>query len=250
MEQEQNDGMEIDILELLFVLRQKAAGIVMAAVIAAALFGFGTLVLIAPKYQSSSKLYIVGQNSGITSLTDLQMGSQLTQDYIVLVQSRPVIERVINNLGIHLEYEELLDMIALNNESDTRILTITVTADDPYMAKEIVDEVADVSRQRIASIMNIGEPAIVESGHLENRPSSPDARKNIMFGALLGAFLGVAVAVASYLLNDLISTEEDIEKYLGLNTLGIIPVEEGAERQMMIDRRKRRGRMHFGRDAS
>lgn len=50
MEQEQNDGMEIDLLELLFVLRQKAAGIVMAAVIAAALFGFGTLVLIAPKY--------------------------------------------------------------------------------------------------------------------------------------------------------------------------------------------------------
>ena len=34
---------------------------------------------------------------------------------------------------------------------------------------------------------------------------------------------------------------DDVEKYLGLNTLGLIPIEEGAMEQMMKDKRKRKG---------
>ena len=39
-----------------------------------------------------------------------------------------------------------------------------------------------------------------------------------------------------YLLNDSIKTSEDIEKYLGINTLGLIPLEEG------VSKRKTHGR--------
>ena len=80
---------------------------------------------------------------------------------MVLIQSRPVLETVIDNLRLDMEYESLKEMVALNNQSDTRILDITVTADDPYMAKEIVDEVSQVSVSRIASIMNVDEPTTV-----------------------------------------------------------------------------------------
>lgn len=245
MENQQKDEIEIDLLELLLVLRQKIVSIIVTAVVFATLFGLVTVVLIEPKYQSTSKLYIISQTSSITSLTDLQIGSQLTQDYMVLVQSRPVLEKVIDNLGMNIEYEKLLSMITLTNQDDTRILAITVTTDDPYMAKEIVDEVARVSGKRIASIMNVSEPTTVESGHLENSLSSPSVSRNIMFGALMGIFLSAGVIIVSYILNDLICTEEDIEKYLGLNTLAMIPIEEGTTRQMMIDK-KRRGRWHFG----
>lgn len=82
----------------------------------------------------------------------------MTQDYMVLVQSRPVLETVIDNLRLDMEYETLKGMVSLNNQSDTRILDITVTADDPYMAKEIVDEISEVSVSRIAAIMNVDEP--------------------------------------------------------------------------------------------
>lgn len=245
MENQQKDEIEIDLLEVLLVLRQKIVSILVTAVVFAILFGLVTVVLIEPKYQSTSKLYIISQTSSITSLTDLQIGSQLTQDYMVLVQSRPVLEKVIDNLGMNMEYEELLSMITLTNQDDTRILAITVTTDDPYMAKEIVDEVARVSGKRIASIMNVSEPTTVESGHLESSPSSPSVSRNIMLGALAGILLSAGVILVSYLLNDLICTEEDIEKYLGLNTLAMIPIEEGTARQMMIDKKKR-GRWNFG----
>ena len=101
-------------------------------------------------------------------------------------------------------------MVALNNQSDTRILDITVTADDPYMAKEIVDEVSQVSVSRIASIMNVDEPTTVEYGHLENSPNSPNAKKNIAIGGLLGLVASAAVIIILYLLNDTICSEDDV----------------------------------------
>ena len=161
MDKQQTDEIEINLLEILGVLRARLFSILMSGVILAAVFGLGTMFLIEPQYRSTSKLYIVGQSSSITSLADLQTGAQLTQDYMVLVQSRPV-----------LEYESLRSMVSLNNPQDTRILEVTVTTGDPYMAKEIVDEVSGVSASRIAAIMNVDEPTIAEYGHLENSPSS------------------------------------------------------------------------------
>lgn len=240
MEKQQTDEIEINILEILGILRARLFSILMSGVILAAVFGLGTMFLIEPQYQSTSKLYIVGQSSSITSLTDLQTGAQLTRDYMVLVQSRPVLEKVIDNLGLDMKYESLCGMVSLNNPQDTRILEVTVTTGDPYMAKEIVDEVSGVSASRIAAIMNVDEPTIAEYGHLENSPSSPSLRKNILIGGMLGVLGSALVVVVLYLLNDTIRTEEDVEKYLGLNTLALIPVEEGAVEQMIRDRQKRR----------
>lgn len=240
MEKQQTDEIEINLLEILGVLRARLFSILMSGVILAAVFGLGTMFLIEPQYRSTSKLYIVGQSSSITSLTDLQTGTQLTQDYMVLVQSRPVLEKVIDNLGLDMKYESLRGMVSLNNPQDTRILEVTVTTGDPYMAKEIVDEVSGVSVSRIAAIMNVDEPTIAEYGHLENSPSSPSLRKNILIGGMLGVLGSALVVVVLYLLNDTIRTEEDVEKYLGLNTLALIPVEEGAVEQMIRDRQKRR----------
>lgn len=240
MDKQQTDEIEINLLEILGVLQARLFSILMSGVILAAVFGLGTMFLIEPQYQSTSKLYIVGQSSSITSLADLQTGSQLTQDYMVLVQSRPVLEKVIDNLGLDMEYEGLRAMISLNNPQDTRILEVTVTTGDPYMAKEIVDEVSGVSASRIAAIMNVDEPTIAEYGHLESSPSSPNLRKNIMIGGMLGVLCSALVVVVLYLLNDTIQTEEDVEKYLGLNTLALIPVEEGAVEQMIRDRQKRK----------
>lgn len=43
-------------------------------------------------------------------------------------------------------------------------------------------------------------------------------------------------------MNNTISSEDDVEKYLGLNNLGIIPIEEGSVEQMMRDKKKRKKR--------
>ncbi len=240
MENQQNDEIEIDLLELLGVIRSKIVSVLVTGVIVAALAGFITAFLIEPKYESTSKLYIAGDSSGIASLTSLQLGSQLTQDYMELIKSRPVMEKVIENLGLDMDYDGLCNIITLNNPSDTRFLEITATTTDPYMAKEITDEVASVAMARIVYIMHVDEPTVAEYGHLEEDPFSPSLVKNIAIGFIAGAFVCAFIVIVMHLMNDTISTEEDVRKYLGLDTLGMIPIEEGTYDQLMRDKRKRK----------
>ena len=243
MENNQNDEIEIDLMELLFVLKSKIVTIIATGVILAAAVGLITAFLIQPKYESTSKLYLVGQEtalSSLTSLTSFQMGSELAQDYIELVKSRPVVEKVIENLGLDMEYETLLGVMELNNPTDTRILEITVTTDDPYIAKEIVDELGAVARARSEVIMGVEPPTVFESGHLNTEPCSPSLKKNVAIAGLIGIFVSSFVIIVLHLLNDTVSSEEDIEKYLGLNNLGMIPIEEGSVGQMIEDKKKRK----------
>jgi capsular polysaccharide biosynthesis protein len=143
-------------------------------------------------------------------------------------------------------YEDMLNVITIDNPANTRILEITANYPDPYLAKRIVDEFATVSTTRIAKIMDTSEPTVVEEGYLQPNPSSPNIKKNTIIGALVGILLSGGIIVVLYLLDDTIKDSEDIEKYLGLHTLGLIPIETSGQKQMELDKRKRKRQLKKG----
>lgn len=226
----QNVDDEIDLKELFFVLVHRLWIILLVCVICAAGAGIWTKTMITPMYESSSTIFILSKDT-VVSLSELQLGSQLTKDYVVLVKSRPVIEKVIENLDLDMNYKEFLTCMTVENQGDTRMLTITIRHEDPEMAKKIADEVANVSRTRVKEIMNTPEPTIAEEAYVPETPSSPSLFKNVAIAGLAGAFLAAFVIIVLYLMNDTIKSSDDIEKYLGLNTLGMIPAENKAKKQ-------------------
>ena len=166
----------------------------------------------------------------MTSLADLQIGSQLTEDYKVIVNSRPVLGEVIDSLALDMSYEQLLAKISIGNPTDTRILTVTVTDPDPYRAKAIVDCVAETASDYIGEIMEMIPPKIIENGTVATRKTSPSNGKNAVLGALAGMVLVCGVIVIQVIMNDTVRTEEDVERYLGLTVLASVPLREGEER--------------------
>ena len=221
-----DDKMEIDLLELFQVLLQKAWAIILCMVIGAGLAFGGTKMLLTPKYSASYQIYILTKTTSVTSLADIQMGAQLTVDFEVLAKSRPVVEEVIDELNLDYTYEELVEMITTLNPSDTRILKMTVENEDPNLAKEIANAMAEVTAERVAYIMNTDKPKIVEEAVTPEKPSSPSTVKNTALGGILGAVLAMGIIVIIYLMNDTIQTEEDVRKYLDLNTLAALPLEK------------------------
>ena len=151
------------------------------------------------------------------------MGTQLTQDYKVLVTSRPVLEEVAEELGLDMTYEVLRDGVSIDNPTDTRILTITVENRDPLMAKTLVDCISQTASTYIGSIMEMVPPKIVEEGQVPEKPSSPSVKRNAVLGGMAGAALVCGALTVMVILNDTIRTEEDVERYLGLTTLALVP---------------------------
>lgn len=228
MDVNSQEEMEIDLQEIAGVLLSRIWLILLSGLLFAGAVGTYCKFIATPLYTSTTQLCILSNTTSIASLSDLAVGAQLTQDYIVVAQSRPVVEQVISNLDLDMTYEELLEVTTVENPTDTRILTITVTDPDPTLAKQIVDQYAQVSKKRIAKLMDINEPGIVEEGHVAENKTSPTTSKNSVIAGLVGVFLAAAYVIVRYLMDDTIKSSEDIERYLGLNTLGILPIEESA----------------------
>jgi capsular polysaccharide biosynthesis protein len=243
MEQRNNDVVEIDVKELLLVMLHKWWIILLVGIVGATATGIISKYIIQSVYTSTSKIYVISrQDETKMTLSDLQTGTQLTKDYMILVKSRPVTEQVISNLNLGMTQEQLAEIIKVNTPEDTRILEIAVKYPDALMAKQIVDALAEVSSERMVSVMAMEKVNIVEEGNLPSEPSSPNIKRNTLLGGMVGIVLASFITVIIYMMNDSIKTSEDIEKYLGITTLGIIPLEEGTNKKIKKVKMSRRSR--------
>ena len=128
---EENDEIEIDLLELFYELKKKLWLIILAAIIGGGVFGLYSKMILVPKYTSTAMMYVLSKETTLTSLADLQIGSQLTKDYKVMITSRPVLQEVVDELDLEYDYKELREKLIIDNPTDTRILTLSVEDPDP-----------------------------------------------------------------------------------------------------------------------
>jgi len=241
-----NDEMEIDLIEILYALKKRAL-IILAALLAGALIaGVYTKLMITPLYSATSTVLVISKETTLTSIADLQFGSQLTKDYSMLITSRSVLEEVLDNLGLDMGYGALKGNVSINNPDETRILQITVTNPDPQLAKELADELAAVSSEYIGDKMEVVPPKIIEEAEVPAAQTSPSMSRNVMLGALAGLVLSAGVVILMTVMNDSIRSEDDIERYLNIPTLASIPDRKDyiSGKTKKKSKRKRKRRKH------
>ncbi len=226
----ENEEIEIDLKELFGVLKSKILGILLTTVLFIGIFGGVTKFMITPMYSSTAQLYVVSKD-GISQLTDLTMGTQLTQDYMAIVETRTVLDKVIRNLKLDMDYKELSEKITVENPADTRIMEISVSDPSPKEAKRITQELTEVTAKTVSSKMDVKAPTIIENAYLADSPDSPKfIEKYVDWCDSWFCFI-CRGSYVRYIMNDTIRKEEDIEKYLGINTLAKLPLIKGEQKR-------------------
>lgn len=225
--QYESDEIEIDLKDLVFEILGGWQKIAISTVLAALIMFVISAFIITPQYQSTSKLYVLKTTGDtLSSLTDIQIGTNLANDYMEIIDGRPILDQVIANLDLDMSYKELKALLTFNNPSSSRILEISATHPDAQMAKAIVDEMADVAAAFIAEKMNQEKPSVLQYGYVATGPVSPSVAKNTLLGGFVGAFLAIAIIVIGYLMNDTIMTPDDMERKVGLQVLASLPFDE------------------------
>ncbi len=224
-----NDTIEIDLGSILTILAGKLWLLVATGLFCAVLGFMASEFLIPPSYESTTKIYILNkQESANLTYSDMQLGTQLTKDYAELIKSRYVLEGVAQEQSLALTYKEMLKKVSVATPTDTRIVAITVKDTDPIMAMRIANSIREVSSEHIRSVMDIDAVNVVETANMPTQRSEPSVIKWTIIGGLIGVFLVCVVAFAQYLTDDTIKSAEDVQKYLGLSTLALIPMREDA----------------------
>ena len=227
----QNEEIEIDLLEIFHALLKKWWLILIGGLTGAFVMGTITQFLITPQYESSAMLYVINKTTTVTTMADIQIGSALSSDFAVIATSKPVIDTSIKQLeeetGNRYTRKNITTALKVHNIDDTRLLKITITHEDPQVASDMANAIAEATSSQMAEIMKSEPPTIAEWAEPSEKPASPSLLKNVVFGFLLVAVVICAFIVVLCILNDSIKTEDDINKYLGVPTLATIPYTSG-----------------------
>lgn len=236
----QDDEVEIDLLEIFYVLKSKFLVLLTVGLLIGCLCGVFTKFAMTSVYTSTSSILVLSKETTLTSLADIQLGTSLTSDYTVLIKCTPVLEQVIKNLELDISSDALRNSISIENPSDSRILEISVQNADPEMAKKIVDEIANVASNYIGDKMEVIPPKIIETGKIPTVQSSPSMKKNVAMGFILGIVAAAAVVVVITIMDDTLKSEDDIAKYLGVSVLAVVPDRKDYVNYKGKKRKKRR----------
>lgn len=225
MNQDNTKSVEIDVLALLHKLWTKKLLILFTAFYFAAFSFLGTYFFIQPTYTSTTRIYVINQATDNKNLSaqDLQAGTYLVNDYKEIITSNDVLSEVIKDEKLNLSEAELSKMVSVNIPTDTRLISISVKAKTGQDAQVLANKVREVASKKIKTVTKVEDVTTLEEAKLPSSPSSPNIKRNVLLGAILGGFVAIVAVLVREVLDDRIRRPEDVEDVLEMTLLGIVP---------------------------
>ena len=227
---ENNGETVIDLFELLGTFIKKIWLVVSFTVVGAILAFAYTLLMVTPLYKSSALLYVnnsdisLGSASFSISNADLTAAKSLVATYSVILESRAVINEVIELSGVDYTYEQMKAMVDAKAVDNTEVFSITVTSPNPKEAELLANLYAEVLPNKISEIVNGTDAKIVDYAVIAAKRSSPSYTKNTALGAIVGFVFAAAIVIIGYLRDDVIHSEDYITKtYPNVPLLTVVP---------------------------
>ncbi|VMG91352.1 capsular polysaccharide biosynthesis protein Cap5A [Streptococcus pneumoniae] len=222
---EQNT-IEIDVFQLFKTLWQRKLMILLVALVTSAgAFAYSTFI-VKPEYTSTTRIYVVNRNQGDKpGLTnqDLQAGTYLVKDYREIILSQDALEKVATNLKLDMPAKTLASKVQVAVPADTRIVSISVKDKQPEEASRIANSLREVSAEKIVAVTRVSDVTTLEEARPATTPSSPNVRRNSLFGFLGGAVVTVIAVLLIELLDTRVKHPEDVEDVLKIPLLGLVP---------------------------
>lgn len=220
------DEMQVNLLGLLALLWKKVVVILFVCLLGGVLAFGSTYFLIAPKYTASITLYVnntIGTDAATTiTSSDLSASAKLVDTYAAIISSKTVLNQVKEEAGINIEASSLASMISAVSINNTEVFRVAVQAEDPKVAANIANAIAEVAPEQIAQIVDGSSVKVVDRADIPTKASSPNYSKYTMIGVALGFVISVAIIIIKELLDTSIKSEADLEGW-GLPVLSVMP---------------------------
>ena len=226
---EKSQSLEIDVKHLAGVILRRIWIIVLAGVLLGGmLFGYAWF-FIAPTYSSSAKLYVNNTyetSSGVYSPAQIVAAQYLAETYMVILQSRDVLEQVQQQTGLPYTQGQLKNMVKTAAIKETEVFQVTVTCTNYKHAAQIATAITEVLPDAISAVVDGSSVRVVERAVENPTPIGPSYKKYIVAGGLIGVFVSLAVIVLLEMLNTSIDSEEYLTRTYGdVPLLAVIPGE-------------------------
>lgn len=184
--------------------------------------------IVDPTYQSSAKLCVLPGENDVPSnanLNTLNYSQQIVKTYIEILNSNSFYVSILDEAQLKDTYTpaQLQKMVTFTIMNQTTVFQITVRADSPEHAKRLADAAAAMAPVQITKAKSAATVSLVDPAVEPTVPSSPNIRLNTVIGAILGMAIAVLIAFLREMLDTRIHSQEELAAAFDIPILGTVP---------------------------
>lgn len=223
---------EISLVEIGQTLIKRWKLLVFLPILAAAIAYLVSSYFFTPEYESQATLIVLPFTErtieGDVVRHDVASTRQVVQSTRELTLAHDSMQQIAGELNLPYGAGELRSRIEIDVGDVT---TIKVTDTNPHRAQQIANHVTDVLMEYIIDFAQLENVQLLNPAQLPTSPVNDRTTLNMAVAFVLALMISVALAFLFEHLDNTIKTSEDVQKYLGVPVLGVIPEFEEEERR-------------------
>ena len=222
-----NDEVEIDLGELLKILKKNIIIITLVSLICALFFLFSSISMIDKKYSSEATIYITPKvtEQGTIDYNSIQTNSKMVNNYMEILKGETILTKVAKQVGLE-SYEEIQDTLTITNPENTELISISAETTDPELSQQIVSLTVSTFTEDMMDILNLNNVTIINEAKVNTDPVSPSKAKFTILGFGIGLVVSCGYVCITYLFDKRLRTRDEAENFLGIPVLATVPLKK------------------------
>lgn len=220
------ETININLRDLFTLIKKKLLIIVLVGLVFGIVTAGVNQFLLKPVYQSTTTIItnkeIDEQMAQMSTSDDFNFSQKMAVTYSNIITSRVVLDQVIKDLNLKIDYEDLEDLIDVETVDDTQIIEINVVYGNPKTAAKICNQIPTVFEKEVKRITKASGVEVIDKATVPKDHIRPRKTVNTIIATLMGIMLSTAFIIMRELLDKTIKTTKDIEKYFDYNILGVV----------------------------
>lgn len=203
---------EFSLMDFLTMLKKHLKLVIILPIIGCILALSYSFLLVTPQYTASSVILIQNyglvNNSGESSgdeyrvySSDLQASATLAKNCSILFSADPDMRKVLGS-----------SKMSVSSVDDSNFMRITITADNPQVAADTANKIADMAYDVYLEVFKTGNVVTIDDAKAPSKPSSPNVVKNGLFGVVGGLVVAFVIAFLIEISDNTIKKDDDLYK--------------------------------------
>lgn len=213
----------MEIREILKILKKRILIVLIVPIIFSIIGGALKYYSYQPVYEARVSL-IVGVNENYKiNPNEIFLYRSIINTFIQIARSAVVAEEVSQKLNDGTSAEELQSGINIVSQEDTQILIMSFRSNDPKDAVKKLEIMSQTFIEESNRMLTNGKLQIMDGAKTPLNPINSRGLRDIAIPFLIGLVISVGISFFMEIFDNAIKDEKDVEKYLGIPVMGIIP---------------------------
>ncbi len=219
---------KIDLVRLTRYLLKKIWIILLAGLVCGAAGTAYSVFFVKDSYTAVATMYVYNGNPNVvnynyTNESDLDTAVQLVETYKIVVKSNKVLNAVRERLGLPLDIAYISKTLSMESVSDTGVMRIACTTEDPVLSADICNAVVDIAPGEIIRVVSAGSCEVIDYAEVPEQPNSHRTLRNAAIGFLAGICLTAGLFYVLFLFNKKLKDSSELVEMYELPLLSSIP---------------------------